>query len=119
MLREDVLDLPLGSLDCILLALNINEAFDRVSYEAFQQGFQDIGCRQHIYKYVQDFHTSRTTTIGLGTTHSPLYSLRNRETLRGFLHSLLLFNLATRRMILDLQDNPDLAEESPGRRIPT
>lgn len=50
-LKEEVLNPPSGSLDNIILALDVHRAFDTISHETILQGLEDIGCGQRIYNY--------------------------------------------------------------------
>lgn len=108
LLRDEVLDPPPGSMDRILLALDVHKAFDNISHTAILDGLRDVGCGERVFHYVQDFLSSRSAKIGLGSARSVLYRLPDKGTPQGSILSPLLFNVGLRRMALDLQKNRDL-----------
>lgn len=80
MLQEEVLNPPSGSLDNIILALDVHKAFDTISHDAILQGLEDIGCGERIYQYVRSFLQNRSATLGMGSIKSNPLSMPSRGT---------------------------------------
>ncbi|KAH6922323.1 hypothetical protein HPB50_013141 [Hyalomma asiaticum] len=59
MLQEEVLNPPSGSLDNIILALDVHKAFDTISHDAILQGLEDIG-----------YGENRSATLCMGSIKS-------------------------------------------------
>ncbi|XP_070377478.1 uncharacterized protein [Dermacentor albipictus] len=108
LLKEEVLNPPPGSLNNLLLALDIEKAFDNIAHSSILDGLTAIGCGERIFHYVSAFLGNRKAQIGMAGTNSPPYDLPLKGTPQGSILSPFLFNIGLRKLVLQLEDIPNL-----------
>ncbi|KAM7312780.1 uncharacterized protein ISCGN_009684 [Ixodes scapularis] len=91
-----------------ILGLDISKAFDNVSHAAILRGLNSIDVGERIFKYIQNFLSSRQVQVSIGGFQSDLQTLGGVGTPQGAVLSPFLFNIAMKDLPTKLQDIPNL-----------
>ncbi|KAM7294402.1 uncharacterized protein ISCGN_023908 [Ixodes scapularis] len=91
-----------------ILGLDISKAFDNVSHAAILRGLNSIDVGERIFKYIQNFLSSRQVQVSIGGFQSDLQTLGGVGTPQGAVLSPFLFNIAMKDLPTKLQGIPNL-----------
>ncbi|KAG0417921.1 hypothetical protein HPB47_005251 [Ixodes persulcatus] len=91
-----------------ILGLDISKAFDNVSHAAILRGLNSIDVGERIFKYIQNFLSSRQVQVSIGGFQSDLQTPGGVGTPQGAVLTPFLFNIAMKDLPTKLQGIPNL-----------
>ncbi|KAG0415320.1 hypothetical protein HPB47_007506 [Ixodes persulcatus] len=91
-----------------ILGLDISKVFDNVSHAAILRGLNSIDVGERIFKYIQNFLSSRQVQVSIGGFQSDLQTPGGVGTPQGAVLSPFLFNIAMKDLPTKLQGIPNL-----------
>lgn len=101
MIKHQILDIDTRDVRGIL-ALDLEKAFDNISHPHILDSISELGLGARFYGFVRSFLRDRVATIRLGDLCSKEFHLGPRGTPQGSVISPLIFNIAMRKLSLEL-----------------
>lgn len=107
-LKEQVIQKLSRTHPKMILALDVQGAFDNVYHSAILDNLASTHCGHRTYNYVKAFLHNRKATLRLGPHSTPIFDMPTRGTPQGSVISPLLFNVALLHLPAKLDRIPGL-----------